>query len=304
MVGELIEKYIWLVRTFIRAGSRGLLLEEIQERWAGRYNVPYSRRTFNNHRAEVEDVFGIRIECNRSTNRYFIRNSDEVADGYSESAWLIDTFTVNNMLSLSKERLHGRISVEDIPSGHSYLTDIMEAMTENHEIVITYRKYTSEETGEYTLRPYAVKEYARRWYMIAYCRERKGIRIYGLDRIRSLMATDVRFRMPADFDVDSLFATSFGIYLPEGRGRTITFRTSHTEAGFLRDLPIHHSQKETASDSEHVTFSIFACPDRNMIMEFCRYGSRIEVLSPQQVREEIAAELKKASAMYEEESKE
>ena len=49
-----------------------------------------------------------------------------------------------------------------------------------------------------------------------------------------------------------------------------------------------------------MTFSIFACPDRNMIMEFCRYGSRIEVLSPQQVREAVAAELKKASEMYDE----
>lgn len=300
MVGELIQKYIWLIQTFIRAGERGLLLEEVQERWEDRFDGPYSRRTFNNHRSEVEEVFGIRIECSRSTNRYFIRNAEEVSDGHSESAWLIDTFTVNNMLSLSKERLHGRISVEEIPSGHRHLTDIMDAMSENNEIAITYRKYTSEETGEYSLRPYAVKEYARRWYMIAYCKERKGIRVYGLDRIRSLKKTGTRFRMPSDFDVDSLFATSFGIYLPEGRGRTITFRTSHTEAGFLRDLPIHHSQKEISSGKEHVTFSIFACPDRNMIMEFCRYGSRIEILSPQQVREAVAAELKKASEMYDE----
>ena len=145
MVTELLQKYIWLVSTFVRAGSRGLSLNELSDKWESRFDSPYSRRTFNNHRAAVEEVFGIRIMCNRSTNRYLIEYSDDVSDSGAETAWLINTFTVNNMLSLGKERLSGRVSVEDIPSGHRHLTNVMEAMTENHEIIIGYRKYTSLE---------------------------------------------------------------------------------------------------------------------------------------------------------------
>ena len=122
MVTELLQKYIWLVQTFIRAGQNGLSLNEIEERWEDRFDTPYSRRTFNNHREAVEEVFGIRIDCNRSTNRYFVEYSEDVADENAESAWLINTFTVNNILSLGKQRLSGRVSVEDIPSGHLYLT--------------------------------------------------------------------------------------------------------------------------------------------------------------------------------------
>ena len=72
MVTELLQKYIWLVQTFIRAGQNGLTLSEIESRWEDRFDSPYSRRTFNNHREAVEEVFGITIECNRSTNCYFI----------------------------------------------------------------------------------------------------------------------------------------------------------------------------------------------------------------------------------------
>ena len=129
MVTELLQKYIWLVQTFIRAGEHGLSLEDIMLKWENRFGSEYSRRTFNNHRSAVLDVFGIEIECNRSTNRYLIRGTEEVTDENAENAWLINTFTVNNMLKLSKERLQGRISVEDIPSGHLHLTNIMEAMT-------------------------------------------------------------------------------------------------------------------------------------------------------------------------------
>lgn len=302
MVTELLRKYIWLVQTFIRAGEYGLSLDEISDKWESRFDSPYSRRTFNNHRAAVEEVFGIIIECNRSTNRYFVEYSDDVSDENAETAWLINTFTVNNMLSLGKERLSGRVSVEDIPSGHKHLTSIMEAMTEGNELIIGYLKYTSAKSDLYTVRPYAVKEYAKRWYLVAYCIEREALRVYGLDRIQTLEITDGTFEMPRDFDVNSLFATSFGIYLTEGAGQTITFKTSKTEAKYLRDLPVHNSQKEISSDEDSVTFSIFVCPDKNLIMEFCKFGSRIEVLSPASLRELVAAELTKAASIYAEQA--
>lgn len=299
MVTELLQKYIWLVQTFIRAGEHGLSLEDITDKWEMRFDSDYSRRTFNNHRAAVEEVFGIVIGCNRSTNRYFIKAGEDISDESAENAWLINSFTVNNMLRLSKEKLQGRVSVEDIPSGHMYLTEVMEAMTENLEIVMEYHKYTSEESETLTIWPYAVKEFAKRWYIIAYCKEREGLRVYGLDRVKSMEVTGKKFKMKSGFDVDELFATSFGIYLPEGKGQTITFRCSEREAKFLRDLPLHSSQEEVRKEGDSVIFSIFVCPDKNLIMEICKLGSRIEVLSPAQVRDAVREELAKALAQYE-----
>ena len=298
MVTELLQKYIWLVQTFIRAGENGLSLSEITDKWETRFDSDYSRRTFNNHRSAVAEVFGIEIECNRATNRYFIRYTDDVSDENAENAWLINTFTVNSMLSMGKQRLSGRVSVEDIPSGHLFLTAIMEAMTDGVEIEIDYQKYSAESAESLTLRPYAVKEFAKRWYLIAYCVEREGLRVYGLDRVRKLNVSGKGFKMPKGFDVDELFATSFGIYLPEGKAEVIKYRVSEKEAQFLRDLPLHKSQEEVERKDGLVTFSIFACPDKNMIMEFCKFGSRIEVLSPAGVRESVASELQAAARIY------
>ena len=148
------------------------------------------------------------------------------------------------------------------------------------------------------MRPYAVKEFAKRWYLIAYCVEREGLRVYGLDRVRKLNVSGKGFKMPKGFDVDELFATSFGIYLPEGKAEVIKYRVSEKEAQFLRDLPLHKSQEEVERKDGLVTFSIFACPDKNMIMEFCKFGSRIEVLSPAGVRESVASELLAAARIY------
>ena len=300
MVTELLQKYIWLVNTFIRAGEYGLSLQDITDKWEDRFATDYSRRTFNNHREAVEEVFGICIECNRSTNRYFIRYSADVSDADAENAWLINTFTVNNILRLGKERLSGRVSVEDIPSGHHHLTTVMEAMTEGHEMVMSYQKYTTSEPDIYTIRPYAVKEFAKRWYIIAHCVERNGLRVYGLDRVIEINPTGKQFKMPSNFDVDELFATSFGIYVANGKPVTVKFRVSETEAKFIKDLPLHRSQEEVKRDDKGVIFSIFVCPDKNLIMELCKYGPRLEVISPESVRNEVRDQLQEALAQYSE----
>ena len=59
MVGELIDKYIWLLDTIVNAGSRGLSLGEIASRYQDRYDAPYPRRSFNNHRSAILEAFGI-----------------------------------------------------------------------------------------------------------------------------------------------------------------------------------------------------------------------------------------------------
>lgn len=298
MVQELLGKYIWLVDTFTRAGRRGLSLSEVQDRWYDRYDAEYPRRTFNHHREAVAELFGIEIGCDRSTNRYFIEGSDEVQDVSESSRWLINTFTVNNLLSQSKDRLSGRVSVEDVPSGQTWLTTIMDAMTGSFTLHLRYRKYASEIEDILDVDPYAVKEFAKRWYLIGYCHQRMALRVYGLDRITALEATYDDFDLPRDFDVEELFRGSFGIYIPHDYPVTITFRAGLREAAYIRDLPLHKSQKEIASDDDGSTFTIEVCPGKDLMMELCRHGSNIEILSPEFIRRELAEELGAAAKIY------
>ena len=299
MVSELLRKYIWLVQIFIKEGDRGLALEEILDKWEARWGSSYSRRTFNNHRLAIEEVFDIKIECNRSSMRYFVRYSEDLKDEDAGPAWLINTFTVNSLLALGKERLSGRISVEDIPSGQKYLTTIMDAMLDDKQLNMFYCKYTGNEVEEFNVMPYALKEFAKRWYVIGYCRERNGLRVYGLDRITFIRVSEESFKLPEGFDVDDIFASSFGIYLPDGsRAVDIVFRANKKEARYLRDLPLHHSQRELEVSSDSVVFSVRLVPNSNLIMEFCKRGDRLEVLEPQEIRAQVAGELKRALALY------
>lgn len=311
MVSELIGKYIWLVQSLIAAGDGGMTFKELNEKYSRRFGQAYSRRTFNNHRLAVADLFGIDIECDRSTSRYLIPYSGDVLDNDESIGWLVNTFTVNNLLSLGKERLSGRVSVEEIPSGQKYLTAIMQAMEDGKELEIAYGKYSSDSSETLHVQPFAVKEHEKRWYLVAFCHERAGAdrrnddinawRVYGLDRITSLQVTDVSFRMPKDFDVDGIFSQSYGIYFPKAGQKpvTIRFKVTDEEARYLRDLPIHRSQmEENAAKGDGRIFRIRVIPNRNLTMEFCRHAGRLEVLEPESVRQEVREELEKAYKQY------
>lgn len=311
MVSELIGKYIWLVQSLIAAGGGGMTFKELNEKYSRRFGQAYSRRTFNNHRLAVADLFGIDIDCDRSTNRYFIPYSGDVLDNNESIGWLVNTFTVNSLLSLGKERLSGRVSVEEIPSGQKYLTAIMQAMEDGKELEIVYGKYSSDSSETLHVQPFAVKEHEKRWYLVAFCHERAGAdrrnddinawRVYGLDRITSLQVTDVTFRMPKDFDVDGIFSQSYGIYFPKAGQKpvTIRFKVTDEEARYLRDLPIHRSQvEENAAKGDGRIFRIRVIPNRNLMMEFCRHAGRLEVIEPEEVRLSVKEELEKAYKQY------
>ena len=271
MVSELIGKYIWLIQTLSASGERGLTLREISDKFERRYDQPYSRRTFNNHRLAIQEIFGTDIVCDRGTNRYSIPYSDEVLDKDKSVGWLVNTFTVSNLLTLGKERLSGRVSVEDVPSGQIFLTSIMQAMEDERELEIEYKKYNSNQTDTLHIQPFAVKEHERRWYLVAYCHERAfrngkeapnndmgSWRVYGLDR-----------------------------------------RATDEEARYLRDLPLHQSQKEEGpAEGGGRLFRLRVIPNENLLMEFCRLAGRVEVIEPESVRSAVREMLEKGLNNY------
>lgn len=296
MVPELVEKYIFLVQTFVEAGDTGLTWPQLRSRWEARYGSGYPRRSFANHREAVEEVFGIAITCDRSTNRYSIDRGESAVDKREAVEYLINTFTVNSLLTLGKERLSGRVAVEDVPSGQKWLTVAMQAMLDNAVLGITYHKYLSTEKDRRTIRPYAVKEFAKRWYLVAYSEEAGAMRTYALDRIQALERTGESFKMPKGFDVDALFRDSYGIYLPEDEKPVLVkLKATEREAAYLQDLPLHPSQVSLGEG----LFALRVIPNPNFIMELCSRADRLEVLEPLELRQAVQQALNNAIQLYE-----
>ncbi len=160
----LFKQYVWLVDTIQRC--KRITLADLNERWLrtelseGR---PLSRTTFNRHRNEVEEIFGITIGCD-ADNRYYIVNSNLLRTDTVQQ-WMLSTLTVSNIIGEARN-LHDRILLESIPTEGELLRQIVEAMQRSVLIDITYRRYGSTADASWTIAPYCIKLFRRRWYLV------------------------------------------------------------------------------------------------------------------------------------------
>ena len=295
-IPSLFKEYIWLIETIHQAGK--ISFSELNEKWRRREDscgVNFSRTTFNRHRDAILDMFGIIIECDLHDGyRYFIYNKEALCNN-SVANWLFSTLSVGNILD-ENIGLQKRILLESIPSGGICLKRIIKAMREGRKILIQYQKYSSATTKTYTAEPYCVKLFKRRWYVLI---KTDHLAIFSLDRIIDIEITQEKFTIDADFDAEKYFAESFGIMVDRNTESTrIILRAYGMEKYYLRDLPLHPSQREITANEEYADFEIRLRPTSDFKAHILSRGEWLQVLEPQWLATDIQNWLQAAISKY------
>ena len=266
-----------------------------------------SRTTFNRHRDSILEIFGVIIECDRKDGyRYYIEN-EEVLKENSIQNWMFSTLSVSNMLE-GNVGLQDRILLESIPSGDDKLRLIIDAMRDNRRIRIQYHKYTSSESKPYTLEPYCLKLYNRRWYMLVKKADastpdddtKKGdLFIFSLDRIESIELLQTKFVVDKNFDAEAYFNDCFGIMVDGSlTAERIVLRAYGLEPFYLRDLPIHHTQKEIKKTEKYTDYEFKLRPAEDFIEHLLSLSTRVRVMEPVWLAKEIQQRLHDALSIY------
>ena len=275
------KEYIWLVNTIYHA--KAITLADINKKWLETdmsEGVPLSRTTFHRHRIAIEEMFGLFIECDkRNGNKYYIGNSD-VLEEESVQNWMLSTMSVGNMVSESQS-LHHRILLEDIPSGGDKLQLVMKAMKENRQLMMTYKRYSSPSGYSCTIDPFCVKLFRQRWYMLG--RLSNGwLATYSFDRIESVELLESKFKLPDDFDAAEYFRDSYGIVVDDSiKTERIVLRAYGYERFYLRDLPLHHSQRVISKTDDYTDFELHIQPTSDFKTLVLSRGGWLQVLEPQ-----------------------
>ena len=295
-----LNKYVWLVETIHRARKRGgITLREIQSRWKDSdlsEGTELSRRTFINNLHAIEELFGITIECG-SGFRYHIECGDCFEEGSARN-WLLNAFSLNVMVGNSR-KLKDRVLLEDMPSGRNYLEDIIKAMRDNHVIFISYYSYNAEKYNEFDIYPYFVKAFKKRWYVVAYSPGTDDIRCYALDRMENVTISEETFKLPEDLDPAEYFKDCFGIINNEdSEVQKVVLKVDAFQSNYIRNLPLHDSQKETKRTDEYSIFEYHLKPEFDFEQEIFSNMDTMEVLEPQWLREDIAEKLRNLTKKY------
>ncbi len=302
------KEYIWLVNTIHKA--RKITLAGINEKWVDTDmsgGVAMARSTFNRHKDAIEDIFGLIIDCDRQNGyKYYIENDSVLREDTIQN-WMLSTLSVNNVISECLS-LQDRILLQAAPCEGDYLTMVIEAMKKSVRIEVEYRKYGTDVPNQLNFEPYCIKLFKQRWYILGHFhRDATGDKpesdyfgMFSFDRILAMRLTDKKFQIDPDFDAKAYFEECFGVLVGDGtEPERIVIRAYGNERHYLRDLPIHLSQREIGHGEDFADFELIMRPTIDLSAHLLSRGNQIKILSPAWLAEEIHDMHLEAASMYE-----
>ena len=301
MAKNYFDRYIWLIDLVHRSGH--ISFEEIDRSWQfSHYNKTRERlpqRTFFNHLDAIYDIFRIEIKCDRSLG-YYIANTDDL-EGDDIRQWLLESLSLNNLLNETRD-MRNRILFEKIPSSQKWLSAIVNAMRYRKAIEITYKSFWRDGESTFVAYPYCLKLFKQRWYMLATSAGVDDLWIYALDeRMINVVQTEEKYSIPKKFDAEEFFSNYFGVIIgTDWEPQEVKIKVVNSQVRYFDTLPLHISQQkvEEESDEEYTVYKFHLAPTHDFKKEIMSWGPDVEVLSPEDFRQEIKDAVAYMSEQY------
>lgn len=296
MAVNFFHRYVWLVDTVLRYGP--IELSDIQKQWGNTGvnidNTSLAERTFFNHRDAIREAMGIDIKYKKGEG-YYIENCDEELAGMR--GWLYNSITLNNMLSECSD-LRDKIFIDEVPAGREYLPTVVSALRDNKELEIVNHEFLEDEPESVTLQPYCLRLLKQRWYVVGVNTADGEIHRYSFDRIEKMTLSGKSFTPSKKIDMQEYFHNLYGMVGGGEKPEIVRIKVIDEQRGYIRSLPLHHSQKEVETTDEYSVFEYFLVPKWNLMMELLSMEDAVEVLEPLHFRKLISGIIKDMYHVY------
>ena len=283
-----------------------LTVQDIDSRWRDSVisdGSPITNQQMGRDCVRIEELFGLYIkprQVDKNVYAYYIKDKDKVTSDRL-LRWSLSVLSMNQLVSAYRS-MSTRILMEEYVPSPGQLPQILEAMNKNYTLLVTYKKYNSDEERVYTVLPYFIKSYQQRIYLIGNIVEKSRVSVLALDRMLSVKQINKKFKMPKDMDPDDFFENCFGVYRPEDmKPEIIRLRAYGDEMFYVDSKPIHSSQKRLnrlEASSVYCDFELYLKPTNDFIGYLLSRANRLQVIHPASLREKIRQSLEKTISMY------
>lgn len=147
---------------------------------------------------------------------------------------------------------------------------------------MTYHSFHRDEPSTFEVEPWCVKLFEQRWYMLGKSDGYDELRLYALDRIKSLEQTNSKFKMPKKFNAEEFFKDYYGIIITDEEFdvEPVALKVDSWQSKYLRTLPLHRSQVEVERNEEYSIFEYCLCPTFDFRQKILSMGCSVSVLAP------------------------
>jgi len=171
------------------------------------------------------------------------------------------------------------------------IAKLARAIERRRSVRMRYYSASRNLTTRRTADPYRLWYAAGALYLIAYCHTRRDVRMFAVDRIRSLTLTDQPCQMPLGFDIESYVQDA--LVVMRGNQVEVELLFDQKTAGWVKDRQWHPSQRMVAAKGGGVRLILRVADTRELLGWILSFGAGVEVVRPDDLRDRVRTEAKK-----------
>lgn len=212
----------------------------------------------------------------------------------------------NLQLQLHVQGSKAIISLSKNPlEGSNIFGELYSSISHKSVIKLTYHTFAlPDEKKTIIVSPYLLKEYNRRWFLLASAEEDNKLLTFGLERIDAVQILPTVKYNEWNSDLQERFEDIIGVtYYSDRPIEHIIFWVSDELKHYIMTKPLHESQRVYRNEKDQIFresyptlpsgafFSIDVVPNYEMYRELMSYGKELLVLEPIVIRDTILQKL-------------
>ena len=255
-----------------------------------------SKRTLQRDIEQIRNEFGVEIVYNKQANGYEINEEQSLhIDSFLN---FIDLVTTAGILADSLKEAKNSLQYISFDGseklqGVYHLSVLLKAIRLNRVISFCYKKFYDEEEKTHQLKPYFLKSYQNRWYLIGKFPDADEYRTFGLDRITNLKMKTEKFVRSKNENPEELFNNIIGLNYSNGKVEEVILSFTPFQGKYIKTLPLHHSQKIVIDNNNELQISLHIIPNFELTQKILMQADQVKVVSPEWYRKEITDIIKK-----------
>jgi len=171
------------------------------------------------------------------------------------------------------------------------IEQLTRAISHKRTVQMRYYSASRRATTRRDADPYSLWYAAGGLYLVAYCHRRRAIRLFAVDRIRSLAITQRPCQMPLDFDLKAYIQDA--LVVMRGKPIEVEFLFDRQTAAWVKDREWHPSQQLKTLKDGRLKMVLRVADTRELLGWILSFGSGVRVLRPEALTEKVREEARK-----------
>lgn len=183
--------------------------------------------------------------------------------------------------------------------GRHFIGELYQHIIDKHVLSIHYQAFSMEAPQAFTIHPYYIKQYNKRWYLFGWNEEANKIFNLPLDRFVGIETINKAYRKNTDIDFKEYFDDIIGVTIDETEKLTdIVLQFSPAFSNYIKTKPISPYQKQILLADGSLEVRLKLIPNKELYSLILSYGKNVIIKEPQQLIDIIKTEYKNALSNY------